>query len=86
LSEEAQEARNKDFRNIRHNSTRKINRILQNEDLGHMLLASSDPYIASLKKTSKINLKSLDEDIRALLIVEVDKNSDSDSDKDDDSE
>ncbi|XP_025406345.1 uncharacterized protein LOC112680462, partial [Sipha flava] len=88
LSEEAQEARNKDFRNIRQNSTRQINRILQNEDLGHMLLVSSDPYISSLKKTSKMNLKSFDEDIRALLIVEGDKNSDSDSDsdKDDDSE
>ncbi|XP_022167164.1 uncharacterized protein LOC111031499 [Myzus persicae] len=88
LSKEAQEARNKDFRNIRQNSTRQINRILQNEDLGHMLLVSSDPYISSLKKTSKMNLKSFDEDIRALLIVEGDKNSDSDSDsdKDDDSE
>lgn len=53
-----------------------------------MLLVTSDPYISSLKKTSKMNLKSLDEDIRALLIVEGDKNSDSDSDsdKDDDSE
>lgn len=54
-----------------------------------MLLVSSDPYISSLKKTSKMkNLKSLDEDIRALLVVEGDKNSDSnsDSDKDDDSE
>jgi hypothetical protein len=69
-------------------STRQINRILQNEDLGHMLLVSSDPYISSLKKISKMNLKSFDEDIRALLIVEGDKNSDSDSDsdKDDDSE
>jgi len=88
LSEEAQEARNKDFRNIRQNSTRKINRILQNEDLGHMLLVSSDPYISSLKKTSKMNLKSLDEDIKALLIFEVDKNRDSGSDSysDDDSE
>ncbi|XP_016660821.1 uncharacterized protein LOC107884028 [Acyrthosiphon pisum] len=77
LSEEAQEARNKDFRNVRENSTRKINRVLQNEDLGHMLLLSSDPYNSSVKKPSKINLKSLDEDIRALIIVEVDKNSDS---------
>lgn len=62
--------------------------VSQNEDLGHMLLISSDPYISSLKKPSKINVKSLDEDIRALIIVELDEDSDTDSnsDEDDDSE
>lgn len=53
-----------------------------------MLLVSSDPYISSLKKISKMILKSLDEDIKALVIVEIDKyrDSDRDSDSDDDSE
>lgn len=45
LSEEAAEARNKDFRNIREQHTRKMKRIETNEDLLHSLLISSDPYI-----------------------------------------
>jgi len=46
------------------------------------------PLHFKFKKASKMNLKSLDENIEAPIIVEVDKNrdSDSDSDSDDDSE
>lgn len=61
-SEEAQEARNKDFRNIREHHTRKMTRIETNEDLIHGLLVSSDPLITSLrtpfvKKTVELDSK-----------------------------
>lgn len=48
-SEEAQEARNKDFRNIRENHSRKNSRTNTNEDILHWLLISSDPVISSLR-------------------------------------
>lgn len=49
MSEEASEARNKDFRSIREKHTRKIGRIQTNEDLIHNLLVSSDPYVTYIK-------------------------------------
>lgn len=49
FSEEAQEARNKDFRNVRENNSRKSSRINTNEDILHWLLISSDPVISSLR-------------------------------------
>lgn len=52
-SEEAQEARNKDFKRIRQNNTRKTSRLETNEDLIHGLLVSSDPFISSLRTTFK---------------------------------
>lgn len=50
LSEEAQEARNKDLRRIRESHTRKISRTATNEDLLTMLLVSSDPVISTLRQ------------------------------------
>jgi len=50
MSEEAQEARNKDLKNIREIYSRKYSRIETNEDLLHGLLVSSDPLISSLRK------------------------------------
>jgi len=78
LSEEAQEARNKDFKNIREHHTRKINRIVQNEDLIKMLIVSSDPYISSLRVMKKKKLQDLDDDVRSL--IELDGNDDIESD------
>lgn len=49
FSEEAQEARNKDFRNVRENNSRKNSRTNTNEDILHWLLISSDPVISSLR-------------------------------------
>lgn len=51
LSEEAQEARNKDTRKFRELFTRKTSRIDTNTDLFNRLLISSDPFIASLRHT-----------------------------------
>lgn len=52
-SEEAQEARNKDFRRIRECNTRKTSRSNTNEDIIHGLLISSDPVIGQFRKISE---------------------------------
>ena len=52
-SEEAQEARNKDFKKYRENYLRKISKEKTNEDILHMLLISSDPLVSSLRKIKK---------------------------------
>ncbi|XP_026326750.1 uncharacterized protein LOC113235304 [Hyposmocoma kahamanoa] len=49
LSEEASEARNKDFRKYRENHSRKVSRTATNEDILHNLLLSSDPKLTSLR-------------------------------------
>lgn len=49
LSEEAAEARNKDFRNSRQRHARKIGRKQSNEDVLHHLLLTSDPYLSHIR-------------------------------------
>lgn len=49
LSEEASEARNKDFRNYTENYSRKVSRTATNEDILHTLLSSSDPKLTALR-------------------------------------
>lgn len=66
-SEEAQEARNKDFKRIRQNHTRKMSRLQTNEDLIHGLLVSSDPYISSLRKVYTKKKKPFDDEVLHLL-------------------
>ena len=69
LSEEAQEARNKDNKHFRTSHTRKTSRLEGNEDLIHHLLVSSDPYINSLRKSPKtIKNSSLSKSVIDLLI------------------
>lgn len=55
LSEEAQEARNKDCRRFRRDNTRKRSRIATNIDLLNMLIITSDPVINSLRDVPKKN-------------------------------
>jgi len=50
LTEEAQEARNKDLKRFREFHTRKWSRLATNEDLGRKLLLSSDPVIDNFRK------------------------------------
>jgi hypothetical protein len=49
FSEEASEAKNKEYKYARLNTTRKSSRTATNEDLIHALLVSSDPVIFSLR-------------------------------------
>lgn len=51
LSEEAQECRNKDYKNFRINYSRKRSRKATNEDILHMMLITSDPLISTLRPT-----------------------------------
>ena len=50
LSEEALEARNKDFKKFRERFTRKAKRNYTNEDIFRRLICSSDPIISSYRK------------------------------------
>ena len=68
LSEEAQEARNKDFKNYRESFSRKMSRTKTNEDVLHLLLITSDPFISSLRKKSKKKFSTFDKDALSLLI------------------
>lgn len=67
LSEEAQEARNKDTRRFREFHTRKFSRTQTMEDMVHMLLLLSDPLISSLRKTRAKSSGALPEEVVALL-------------------
>jgi hypothetical protein len=67
LSEEAQEAQNKNYKNCRVYHSRKISRIATNEDVLHQMLMSSDPYIFSLKKGLPKDILSVNNDAKTLL-------------------
>lgn len=68
LSEEAQEARNKDYRNYRLGHSRKCSRLSCNEDVMNMLLATSDPLINSLRAVPNKKYYPLHDDAKALLV------------------
>lgn len=59
MSEDAQEARNKDVKNYRENFSRKFSRTATMEDVFHRLLVTSDPYISSMSKIYPKTGKSL---------------------------
>lgn len=69
LSEEAQEARNKDTRRHREFFIRKTSRVNTNIDLLNRLLISSDPFIASLRHVPKRNRSHLESEVLKLLSV-----------------
>lgn len=70
MSEEAQEARNKEIRRYRESFTRKNSRTNTNDDLLKRLLISSDPLITSLRKSTKKPNKSHSNAALGLLNVE----------------
>lgn len=71
LSEEAQEARNKDYRNYRLRYTRKCSRTATNEDILKRLLVSSDPFLANIRvKTVKKHM-DLSEEAKQLLFDDL---------------
>lgn len=69
LSEEAAEARNKDFRRYREFRSRKCNRKLTNTDILNNLLISSDPFISNLRPTNT-NRKLRDFTVEVLSLLE----------------
>lgn len=69
LSEDAQESRNKDYKNIRLYHARKCSRSATNEDVFHGLLFTSDPYISSIRKPSVTVSKELLDEAKNLLDI-----------------
>ena len=71
LSEDAQEARNKDYKRYRLHHVRKCSRSAKNEDVFYILLYTSDPYISSFS-TPSINISKVtfDEAKELLQVIE----------------
>lgn len=69
LSEEAQEARNKDFRKYREKRCRKISRQDNCQDLLNIFLTSSDPIISSIRSVLPKKDSSLNAEVLQLLKV-----------------
>lgn len=67
LSEEAQEAMNKDFKNFRQGYSRKMSRVKTNEDILHWLLLSSDPLISTTRNLPKHKLKYLNKKVQGMI-------------------
>lgn len=79
LSEEAIEARHKEFRRYRLQHTRKTNRKATNEDVLHHLLITSDPVISNLRcNVKKSKEKKLFREVWELFL-EKEENSDKDN-------
>lgn len=71
LSEEAAEARNKDFKSIREHHSRKFCRKATNEDIFNGLLVSSDPYLSSIRPVLRKPIKiPITDDMKTLLITD----------------
>lgn len=68
LSEEAQEARNKDCRRYREHNTRKCGRVATNTDLLNMLLITSDPLINSLRKKPRKKISKHPKEVLDLFV------------------
>ena len=67
LSEEAQEARNKDIKQYRQGHSRKCSRLDTNTDILNHLLISSDPLITSLRKLPPKTFKKFPIEVQHLL-------------------
>jgi len=67
LSEEAQEANNKFFKEARAHNSRLCSRKASNEDVMHYLLVASDPVISSLRLKKDKKYKELSEKAKSLL-------------------
>lgn len=75
LTEEAAEARNKDFRRFREHHTRKFNKVVCNQDLLHCLLVSSDPVISEMRPIFKKKRLELSLEVKELLVKDDYNNS-----------
>lgn len=69
LSEEAQEAKNKDVKQFREHHTRKISHLKTNEELFLRLLLSSDPHLSSLVTVKYAKKQNLDVEVIELLNI-----------------
>ncbi|CAH0562943.1 unnamed protein product [Brassicogethes aeneus] len=70
LSEDALEARHKEFRKIRLHNSRKTSRTDTNYDIIRNLIMSSDPELASLRQIKSLEKRSDYSDIKEYFIIE----------------
>lgn len=70
MSEEAQEASNKIYRQVRDRHTRKCSRIDTTTDLMKMMLQQTDPIIAQLRGLPKKCQKELPDEVLPLLVLD----------------
>lgn len=86
LSEEAQEARNKDIKKYRENFSRKCARDKTMEDVFQRLMITSDPFISSFGNHLKKQMKSFSPQAMAMFSCSdvLMANDDDDDDNDDD--
>lgn len=68
MSEDAQEARNKDIRNYRENFSRKCSRTSTMQDVFNRLLITSDPMISSMRRNHPKSKKALPEEVTRMLM------------------
>lgn len=83
LSEEAAEARNKDFRRYRENHSRKFNRTTTNRDILNFLLVSSDPLISCMRPVIRKKKLELSAEAKELLLSDEFNNRGDDDSVDD---
>lgn len=83
LTEEAQEARNKDFKNYREQYSRKCNREKSNEDIFNLFLLTSDPILTSKRKESKKSIKKIPKEALDMLVPPTVTESQSNEDEED---
>lgn len=81
LSEEAQEAKNKDIRRFRQYHTRKFSKLKTNDDLFKRLLLSSDPYLSSFHSTKELRKKDMERDVLDLLQISEEMEDEEDEEK-----
>nr|XP_047134584.1 uncharacterized protein LOC124812267 isoform X1 [Hydra vulgaris] len=82
LSENAQELTNKLIKQYRLGFSRKFLRVKTMEDVFRRLLATTDPYISSLRKSTPKKMKTLLPEAVALLVPVTEGYEDSDADSD----
>lgn len=70
LSEEAEEARNKDYRKFRLMFSRKCSRVATNTDVIQRLLVSSDPFITSQRREPRKQVLELDNIVKEMILSE----------------
>ena len=73
MSEEAQESRNRDFKNYRQHHARQFSRQASNTDLIHRLLKTSDPVISMLKHKKKKKSK-WEDSVNSNSVIEINNN------------
>ncbi|CAH0563057.1 unnamed protein product [Brassicogethes aeneus] len=74
LSEEAQEARNKDYKKYREHHSRKSSRLNTNTDLFHRLLETSDPYLSSIRIEPRKKKTQICDTVKSLVILNENDN------------